>query len=89
MIEIVVSLAALPTQAIQRVRTSVRNLGICIDAHLVMRTHVQRTVSGCCVVATHGLRVCAVSSRSEWVGRTGTTVIDQTQFAQRHELIIM
>jgi hypothetical protein len=27
--------------------TSVRNLGIYIDADLVMRTHVQRTVSGC------------------------------------------
>ena len=27
--------------------TSVRNLGIFIDADLVMRTHVQRTVSGC------------------------------------------
>jgi len=27
--------------------TSVRNLGIFVDASLVMRTHVQRTVSGC------------------------------------------
>ena len=30
--------------------TSVRNLGIFIDANLVMRTHVQRTVSGCFAV---------------------------------------
>jgi len=38
--------------------TSVRNLGIFINSDLVMRSHVQRTVSGCCAVLRQLRQIC-------------------------------
>ena len=69
--------------------TPVRNLGIFIDANLVMRTHVQRTVSGCFVVLRQLRQICnSPTPRSTATFQTLMSALVMSRLDYRNSVLI-